>query len=79
MEITFFLSPNFSSSLEFVTSVRSTRNGEAIVKNGKKTRERERGRITRFGLLGVFNIVRRKESRLESVALAPSIPRTYSV
>lgn len=77
MEITFFLSPNFSSSLEFVTSVRSTRNGEAIVKNGKKTRERER--ITRFGLLGVFNIVRRKESRLEGVALAPSIPRTYSV
>lgn len=75
MEITFFLSPNFSSSLEFVTSVRSTRNGEAIVKNGKKTRER----ITRFGLLGVFNIVRRKESRLEGVALAPSIPRTYSV
>lgn len=73
MEITFFLSPNFSPSLEFVTIGTIP----AIVKNGKK-RERSYG-ITRFGLLGVFNIVRRKESRLEGVALALSILRTYSV
>lgn len=73
MEIAFFLSPNFSSSLEFVTIGTIP----AIVKNGKK-RERSYG-ITRFDLLGVFNIVRRKESRLEGVALALSILRTYSV
>lgn len=73
MEITFFL-PLLIPRIRYIGS---TKRDRKEWKESVKKREREDNSFP--GLLGVFNIARRKESRLEGVALAPSILSAYSV